>query len=263
MNCGIVSVAKMLHCQGVVFVTVSTTGQAPTNSETAAGSQVATTQSQSNPAGSETTTESTSTQSTTTTPTTTTAEAKEVSQLPDWAQTLIASTRTEAARFRTQNAELQTKVDAAEREKMSDMERLQADLDKYKDQVIPAKDQEIRKLQVQVIAGTKGAVDTDAVVALLDWKAVEAGTSISDAVDQLLSTKSYLKAPAATTQTQATTTTATGGSSTTSAAAPGGGETTQPTFTKSQIENMTAAEKERNMKAIDAAMEAGRVDWTR
>lgn len=243
-------------------MTVSTQGQAPATSETVPGAQSETTQSQTTPAGPETTTESTTTQSTPTTTAPASPTATEVSQLPEWAQNLIASTRSEAARFRTQNADLQSKVDAANREKMTDMERLQADIAAYKDRIVPEKDQEIRKLQVQVIAGTKGAVDTDAVVALLDWKAVEAGTSISDAVDQLLSTKTYLKANTVTT-TPTTTTTATGESSTTSAAAPGSGETTQPTFTKSQIENMTAAEKERNMKAIDAAMESGRVDWTR
>lgn len=182
--------------------------------------------------------------------------------LPPWVRNDIKALRTEAAGYRVKHNEAQAKLDEIERASLSEQERLKADVEKFQTKVIPEKDQQIRELQVQVLAGTKNVVDTDVVVALLDWEKVNSGTlSLSEALDALLEQKSFLKKPDATTSTSTTSTAAT--ASTSSSTNPGTQNTSLPTFTQSQIAGMTPAEMTANSAAIKQAMADGRVDFTR
>lgn len=132
--------------------------------------------------------------------------------------------------------------------------------------------EENQRLTVQVAAVTKGIIDPDAAVKLLDWQAVANGTSIADALDRLVAEKPYLKRqidaaptqpaqpPAAPPASAAATPPApTVPPSQSSPASPPSGATTLPVFTEAQIAKMSNAEYERNREAIMTAMRDGRV----
>lgn len=255
---------------------VSTAGQEPTQSaasgtQTPSTTEQAPSQEATQPqAGSQPSSSTTQQQATATEQTSITAEMPDVNDaqawngMPPW----IKALRTEAAGNRVKANTLQQKVDELEREKMSEQQRLQADYDKLKSEVIPEKDQEIRKLQVQIKAGEKGVVDTETVVALLDWSSIGSETNAVDAaIEQLLERKPFLKANAAQASSQPTQQVTANGAqaSSTSATAPNtqenGGAT--PSFTRSQLESMSLAEYEAKQEQIDAALVAGKVDLTR
>lgn len=176
------------------------------------------------------------------------------SALPKWVRDL----RAENASRRVENKTLAEQVEEFQRSQMSELELLKADVTKFRDDVIPSKDREIRQLQVQVAAASAGAVDTDAVVQLLDWSKVDAGTSINDAISELLEAKPYLKATTPPAPTPPPTPTSP--PSTTRTAAPGNGENNGNTvFTKEQLQSMTLAEYEKNRDKIHEAMRNNRL----
>lgn len=174
--------------------------------------------------------------------------------MPKWVRDL----RSEAAARRVEANTLKEKVDTYEREKLTDLEKLQADIRKLNEDVLPEKDKTIRQLQVQVAAAQSGVVDPDAVVQLLDWSKVDGGMSINDAINDLLESKPYLKATAQTTPLP-TPTTPTTPPSTTAPGAPGTPTTQAQSFTQQQIANMSEGEYEANREAIFAALTSGRL----
>lgn len=174
--------------------------------------------------------------------------------MPKWVRDL----RAENAARRVEANTFKEKVDAYEREKLTDLEKLQADIKKYTDEVLPEKDKTIRQLQVQVAAAQSGVVDPDAVVQLLDWSKVDSGMSINDAINDLLESKPYLRATAPT-STPPTPTTPTTPPSTTAPGAPGTPTTQPQSFTRQQIESMSEGEYEANREAIFAALNSGRL----
>lgn len=173
---------------------------------------------------------------------------------PKW----IRDLRSEAAARRVEANDLKTKVETYEREKLSDVEKLQADVKKFNDEILPDKERTIRQLQVQVAAAQSGVVDPEAVVQLLDWSKVDKGMSINDAINDLLESKPYLKATAQTTPLP-TPTTPTTPPSTTAPGAPGTPTTQAQSFTQQQIANMSEGEYEANREAIFAALTSGRL----
>jgi hypothetical protein len=172
-------------------------------------------------------------------------------------QKYIRDLRRENGDYRTKYQDATTKLTEIERANMTEAERVKADLENLQTNVLPTKDQQIRELQVQIAASAKGVVDPEAVVKFLDWSKVDSGTSVNQAIDDLLAAKPYLKAS----QPAATPPAPTAPPSSSSPAAPAGGGGTAARYTQSQLNSMSQAEFEKNRSAIFEAMADGRVDY--
>jgi TolA-binding protein len=119
------------------------------------------------------------------------------STLPKWVRDL----RKEAAERRTYATGLEeqvTKLDSELRElKEKDLTEEQKKLTRAEetlDVILPKLSTENKQLKVQLRAREFGIIDPEAAVALLDWKAIDAGTSVDDALAALVEKKPYLKA---------------------------------------------------------------------
>ena len=119
---------------------------------------------------------------------------------PKW----IRELRQENARRRTENTTLTQKVTDLEREKMSEADRLKADFEAATKTTIPDLQKQVRTLTVQLTAQGMGIVDPEAATTFLDWTAIDQGTSVEDALNQLVEKRPWLKGAVTTTPAAST-----------------------------------------------------------
>lgn len=174
----------------------------------------------------------------------------ELQQQLESATKQIGELRQEAAKHRTTANDYKTKLDELDREKLTKEQQLEADVKRYRDEVLPELQKRTRSLEVQVAASEKNVVDPEAAAQLLDWTSVDQGASIAEALDALIAAKPWLvKQTAAPAAAPATTSPAAGTSST--------GQKTS--FTEAEIDAMSDADYEANRAAIFAALRNGKV----
>lgn len=176
----------------------------------------------------------------------------------------VKGLRTENANWRIKSKELQDKVDALEREKLSEVDALKLDVTKYKDDIVPTLTRDVQTLRVQVEAAKLGIVDPEAASLLLDWKSINDGTPISDALLNLVEARPWLKQAAGQPPVPpAPTPPVTPPKPPTQSnpavpPAPGA-----RTYTKGELERMSQAEMAPILPDVLLAMKEGRVDMTR
>lgn len=151
---------------------------------------------------------------------------------------------------------LKDKVDAFERDKLTEDEKLKADLNKYANELVPQKDKQIRSLQVQVQASKLGIVDPEAAEKLIDWNAIDAtdSTAVEQALSDLITSKPWLKK----TETDGKPPKVT---SSTSPANPSSSNNATKKFTRADLQKMTPDEinKLYSEGGLKEALEEGRV----
>lgn len=173
----------------------------------------------------------------------------------------VKGLRTENANWRIKSKELQDKVDALEREKLSEVDALKLDVTKYKDDIVPTLTRDVQTLRVQVEAAKLGIVDPEAASLLLDWKSINEGTPISDALLNLVEARPWLKQATGQPPVQTSPVTPPKPATQSNPAvppAPGA-----RTYTKGELERMSQAEMAPILPDVLLAMKEGRVDMTR
>ncbi len=159
--------------------------------------------------------------------------------------------RREAAEYRVKNKELEEKVSAAEKAKMTDLEKAQArvaELERSHAEHTRTAQERAIKYEVQLHAAKLGIIDPDAASKLLDLSQLdydEDGTpkNAQKLLQDLVKAKPYLIG------TQAS------GSATNPPSTSHGANT----FSRAQIAAMSPEEYQTNRAAINAAMKAGRI----
>ncbi len=182
-------------------------------------------------------------------------------------ETYVKGLRTENANHRIKNKELQDRIDALEREKLSELDALKLDVSNFKDKIVPDLTRQNQQLMVQVEAARLGIVDPEAASLLLDWNSINNGAPVSEALANLVDARPWLKQAAAPVQTPPET-----------PATPPAPVTPQtPTvsnpanppapahkqYTKSQLSAMSSAQMAAELADVTYALENGLVDMTR
>lgn len=146
------------------------------------------------------------------------------------------SNRIKADNLSKEKKGLEEKVTQFEREKMTEDEKLKADLSKYEKELVPQKDKQIRSLQVQVQASKLGIVDPEAAEKLIDWDSIDATDSkaVEDALNTLVESKPWLKKTPEGKTPKVTTSTST--------ANPASSSTATKTFSRADLQKMTPEE---------------------
>lgn len=117
-------------------------------------------------------------------------------ELPSWVRKLRnenARRRTKEDELSSQLTEVQQKLTQLETVNLSEDQKELVRLKKLESDIVPALEAEKRKLLVQIRANELGVVDSEAVVALLDWKRVDKGEDVEKVLKELLDAKPYLK----------------------------------------------------------------------
>lgn len=173
-------------------------------------------------------------------------------------ETYVRGLRTENANHRIKNKELQDQLDEYQRKERTELENLQADLGKTQGDMDRLK-QENQKLLVQVEAAKLGIVDPEAASLLLDWKAIENGAPVNEALANLLDTRPWLKKVEATAPTTPATP-VTPPAPTTPASPANPAHEGKRRFTRSELERMSTQEAAAQIEDINYAMANGLVD---
>lgn len=181
----------------------------------------------------------------------------------------VEGLRREAAKYRTEKNTAETALTELQRSQMTEAQKAADDLARLQTVTVPDLQRQNQVLMVQVAASKLGIVDPEVASMLVDWNAVNAGTSIGDALNQVLEARPYLK------QTGAPASTSTSvvppivppiapvvPSSQSSPATPPTSNTPRM-YTKSELTKMTAAEMAPILADVNAAAEAGRIDYTK
>lgn len=180
-----------------------------------------------------------------------------------YSQEYVTQLRNEAAAARVAKKAADDALADMQRATMTEQQRIAADLKNRDDVIIPALKSENQKLAVQVTASKMGIIDPELAALALDWKAIEGGKSVELALNELLALKPWLKSPAAPVAPAAPAAPSVTAPSSQSSPATPPSSATPASFTRSQIEKMSDDERAAKMADIDAAMESGRIDYTR
>ena len=170
----------------------------------------------------------------------------------------VESLRRENADVRVKYKTAQDELDTLKRASMTKEQQVELDLKNRDEVVIPSLKRENQKLSVQVTASKLGIVDPEAASLLLDWSAIDAGKNVELALTELLVVRPWLKAQGPT-ATPAAPPAVTAPPSQSSPATPPASNA-PPRFSKSQVDAMSDAERERRLPEILQAMREKRFD---